>query len=296
MQWLYLPVFMIYRVLLFLYILVWLILHIYTRRNEFGPHWLIFITDLGYSLLTITMGLMAILCVVYGIVYYTRRAQLLRFFPKKDFPLTRVYKQDNIPWYVKIVWLMYTMSSATAILVFAGYYIFVYEPCDGDSGSTDGMNVTSNGGSGDMQETNCSVLDAETIHVHGVNVLVVLLDLFVSRMPYQFLHFCYATLFSFLYAIFSLIYFGAGGTNHLGRPYIYSSLDYGNSPGTAAGLAIVLVVVCIPLHLLLFLLAWLRDVIFTRIGCCFRDIKQSPFRESFDAQMDENGAEELTKV
>ena len=106
-----------------------------------------------------------------------------------------------------------------------------------------------------------------------------LIDLFVSRIPFHFLHFFYPVSFSGSYIIFTLIYWGAGGTNHNGRPYVYSTLDYGSDPVSAI-LAIVVIVAPMVLHLVLFLVAWLRDVIYVRVGCCFCDVKELPYGDS----------------
>ncbi len=309
-QWLYLPVFMVYRVLVFFYLLIWLILHIYARHDEFGPHWPIFLSNLGFALLTISMGSLAILCVAYGIVYYTKRERLVCYLPKKDFPLARVYKQDNIGWYVKIIWCLYIVANASAILIFLGYWLFVYSPCDDDdngemggagtASEMSGDNASSNGSaSGEMavKET-CSGLDAPAIHLHGINVLIVFIDLLLSRIPYQLLHTLYATIFAIVYVIFTIIYFAAGGTSHLGDPYIYGALDYGNDLPLAILFVVVIAVGCIPIYLGLFLLAWLRDVIVTRIGCCFRDVRRHPFRESREGT-NHNGdivIDEISKV
>lgn len=309
MQWLPLPLFAIYRVLLFVYVLIWLILHIVTRADVFGPRWLIFITDLSYALLFFATGSMAILCIVYTMLHYTSGQKLLKYIPKRDFPMVRVYKQDNIPWPVKVVWLLYIIATTSAVLVFIGYWSFVYRPCSG--GSSGSMSMASGSGSmpmgngsvsmpmgnGSVSSSSSCAIDIHTIQLHGINVVLVLIDLAVSRMPYQFLHILYPSLFTLLYVIFSLIYWGAGGTNHRGDTFIYSALDYG-SRSTAFGLAIILIIAPAALYVILFLLAWLRDVVYIHIGCCFRDVKELAYRDSEGGGSREvNGvAEEVTKV
>ena len=313
-QWIPLPLFLIYRVFLAVYLLVWLALHIYARHEGSGVRWLIFISNLGYALLAISMTSVAILCVTYGIVYYTKRSILVKYLPKKDFPLARVYKQDNIPWFVKIVWILYFVANSSALLIFFGYWVFIYQPCSGDdsskeaaggaassSGSGDaGMGDLALNGSGDASgEEACSNLDVYAVQIHLINVIIILLDLFLSRIPYQFLHLLYSTLFALVFIIFTLIYFGARGTNPAGDPYIYSTLNYGEETGTSIFYAIVIILSCIAFHIFYFLLAWLRDAIYKRIGCCFRDIQRHPFRESSD-EVDRNGigddGAEMTKV
>lgn len=301
-SWLPLPIFATYRVILAIYVLVWLILHILARREEFGPLWLIFLTNLSYALLSITTTSLAMLCVVYTIIHYWNKDRLLKFIPKMDFPVVRVYKkQDNIPWYVKLIWLLYISACSAAFLVFIGYWGFLYSPCD-ESGSGDGDNDnnttmgTDDDGSGGSGEESCSTLDVHTIQVHGINIVIVFLDMILSRIPYQFFHFVHSAIFTMLYVIFSLVYWGAGGENHEGDPFIYSTLDYGERPvsGVFAVLAILSPMLT---FIILFLLASLRDMVSVHIGCCFRDIKKLPYRDnSGSSGMSDEDLEDITKV
>ena len=278
---------MIYRILLFLYIFIWLILHIVARKDTFGPHWLIFISDLSYALLMVSTGSIALLCFVYMIVYYKKKHILLKFIPRKDFPVVRIYKQDNIPWYVKIIWMLYIISKSVSFLVFLGYWVLIFPECGkNNSSSSGGSNNTTDANtsfaSGDAmmattESTGSDCIDVYTIQIHGVNFFLVVLDIFLSRVPYQFLHFFYPVIFSFTYIIFSIIYWAAGGKNHNGRPYIYSSLNYPSA--SAFGYAIALIIAPIVTYLILFLLTWLRDVIYKCCSCCFRDIKELPYRD-----------------
>lgn len=84
-------------------------------------------------------------------------------------------------------------------------------------------------------------------------------DVCISRVPFQLFHFFYTSILTFLYLVFTLIYWGAhNGTN---SGVIYSILDYGNY--TYAGLyAVVMVALPILLYLALFGIAVLRDVIY----------------------------------
>lgn len=239
------------------------------------------------------------LCVTYTIVHYWSKDRLLKYIPKMDFPLVRIYKkQDNIPWYVKIIWLLYIVACSTAFLVFFGYWVFIYSPCEGGSGDNDNNTMeTDEGGSGGQSQEFCSFLDVHTIQVHGINVVIVFLDLALSRIPYQFLHFVHSALFTTLYIIFSLVYWGAGGENHNGDPFIYRDLDYGGRP-ISGFFAFVLILAPMLTFIILSLLSLLRDSVSLHIGCCFRDVKKLPYRD--DAGNGLNGmsddSEDMTKV
>lgn len=249
-------------------------------------------------------GAVAILSVVYTVAHYTNREHLRKYTPKKDFPVVRIYKQDNTPCAVKLVWWIYISATANAFMVFLGYWGFIYSACEDSGGDGVGMNANSSNstsgmgsgmGSNDSDLADCSVLDVHAIQVHGINLFLVILDLLISRIPYQFLHLFYPSIFSTAYIIFSLIYWGVGGTNHTGQPYIYPTLDYSSNP-LAAFYAVVIIVAPMVLHLLLFLLAWLRDVIYMRIGCCFRDVKELPYQDAEGRDMNGVTSEEMTKV
>ena len=315
-QWLPLPLFLIFRILLFFYALSWLVLHIAARADTNGVRWLIFFSDLGYAILVLSTFLTALLTLVYTVIYYSRNKDRFAYsIPKKDFPVVRIYKQDNIAWYVKITWFFYIMANSIAMLVFIGYWGFLFGSCtDASSGNSssvvngtsgdgggDTNSISSNEGSGvdNNNSTNCtpSELDVYTIHLHGVNVILVLLDLIFSRVPYQFFHLFYPSLFTLAYVIFTLIYWAIGGTNPDGNNYIYSSLDYSRT--LTFGFAVALVFAPIVPHIILFLLAWLRDTIITHIGCCFRDVRKYPYRENLRDEKDPDeleASEEVTKM
>ena len=96
-------------------------------------------------------------------------------------------------------------------------------------------------------------VDPADVHTHGVNAAIALIDIIFSGVPVRILHFIYPVLFGITYSVFSGIYFAAGGTNARGDPFIYSVLDYGNSPGSAAGWVLAISLVVLPIvNLLLF--------------------------------------------
>jgi len=74
-------------------------------------------------------------------------------------------------------------------------------------------------------------VDGINANTHLTNGLIALVDLWVSGTPVQILHFIYLQAFGVAYAVFTGIYYVAGGTNIGGQPYVYPVLDYEN--GTA---------------------------------------------------------------
>ena len=178
-----------------------------------------------------------------------------------------------------------------AVLIFLGFWVLVFEPCSSEStqmNSTEGgngteeMNMTEGNTASDLEEV-CSGPDVYTLHIHLVNVLIVLLDLCISRIPIQFFHIFYVALFTLPYALFTIIYWGAGGTDSEGNSYIYSALNYEESRISTL-LAFALIPGGFLTFLIIFLLAWLRDAVYYHIRFCFRDVHNLPYQEEIEIQ------------
>ena len=272
-----LPVFVGYRIVWFLYILAWLIatLIFQAPAGRDGARWLIWLTNQSYILLVLGTGAITTLTVVYTIVHYTDRQKLQRFHPQPATTLHAILRQDNIQWYMKICWFLYIVGASMAMVVVVGYWGFVF-----DYNCVPSMTANST--------VNCLVADVYSIHLHAINGVLVILDLYLSRFPYQLFHTFYPSIFTILWVIFSAIYFAAGGTNPLDEgPYIYPVLDYGTNPGAAVGFAIVLIIGPVIAFIGLFVLAWIRDAIYSRISCCFRE---------FHKEMSDSESQELEVV
>ena len=96
-------------------------------------------------------------------------------------------------------------------------------------------------------------VDGVNVHTHLLNAIIALVDVIFSGVPVRILHFIYPIMFAAVYGVFTGIYFAADGTNAMGDPYIYPVLDYGDSPGSAAGWVLAVVLVMMPIiNLLMF--------------------------------------------
>ena len=91
-------------------------------------------------------------------------------------------------------------------------------------------------------------------NTHGINGLVVLLDLFITAHPVRILHIIHSLTFGVIFLIFSVIYTLSGGTNGSGKPYIYVFFDWKEDPGMAVvhslvfcvfGVILAWVVICV---------------------------------------------------
>lgn len=74
-------------------------------------------------------------------------------------------------------------------------------------------------------------LNALNILVHGVNSCVVVLEIIITSHPFHCVHGLYGAAAGMCYGVFSAVYWAAGGTDRVGKPAIYSALDW-RKPGT----------------------------------------------------------------
>ena len=88
---------------------------------------------------------------------------------------------------------------------------------------------------------------ARSINSHALNSFIVLADLLLSRAPMRVHHFLYTFLFVLAYVIFTVVYWAAGGQNHLGQDFTYPLLNYSEHPGRAALVMLVVMFVGTPL-------------------------------------------------
>ena len=265
--------FVVYRLFLFVYLTGWMVALAVDRRDMVGVRWLIFVTNWTLLLLS-SSTLLASLVTLFYAAFCSRP----RDSQTKTSDDESLYRQDNINWVLKIFWFIYISSHTAMIMIFFGFWIAVYEPCeDNDDGLGEAVarnaSSSSSGFVEDELEPSCGA-DALSIHAHGVTAAIVFLDVILGLVPFQALHALYPSAFTTTYIIFSAIYFAAGGTNELGEPFIYSILDYGDHPGRATFGALLLIFVPIAVYILLFLVAYARDRVYWWINvnrpnyCC----------------------------
>jgi hypothetical protein len=112
-------------------------------------------------------------------------------------------------------------------------------------------------------------VDAITLNCHGLNSIIVLIDLVLSSVPVRLFHCVYPAALGVLYVIFSLVYWSLD--KYFNVLYI-GILDW-NDPGTASGISALLILVVVPLiQLFLFGISLLRDAIH---DCCSRKVESS---------------------
>ena len=218
-----------------------------------GGHFFTYLTYQSYIILTAGFLWRAAISVVYTACYYGSSKKLEWLFPPS---FNRLYSKDNARWYLKISWFIHTTSTVLAVGVALSYWAFLCPGSKSTSGSS--QNIAVNNATNLTQAMSCQ-RTATNLHVHGINAVMAFLDVWMSRVPFQLYHFFYTSILTFLYLIFTLIYWGANHRTKSG--VIYSILDYG-SYEYAALFAVVLIMLPILIYLALFGIVVLRDMIF----------------------------------
>jgi len=91
----------------------------------------------------------------------------------------------------------------------------------------------------------------QNVFVHGLNSVIVLVDVFISARPWRFHHVYMPVTFGLTYLTFSIVYYYAGGTDAAGNAYIYPILDW-SDPGPTVGYVFLCVVAVVLIHAVLF--------------------------------------------
>jgi len=134
---------------------------------------------------------------------------------------------SELRWFHKFVWIFHEVAFSFALYITVAFWSFL--------------------------DRNTSAL---SVNVHAMNLVIMVLDLFISNIPIRILHFYHASLGGVVYTIFSLILHWAGYTSD--RP-IYPILDWSGRTGLAIGLALITIIIALPIaHLIGFGLYNLR--------------------------------------
>ncbi|XP_071529756.1 protein rolling stone-like isoform X2 [Panulirus ornatus] len=103
---------------------------------------------------------------------------------------------------LKVLWALQNIVFLPALLITAAYWTVIYDPANP-----------------------VTALNAE---VHIINSVYVIIDLWVVASPLRILHFYIPLCFLFVYLVFTLVYWAAGGTTPEGETAIYSIVDWDN--------------------------------------------------------------------
>ncbi|XP_071804654.1 uncharacterized protein [Asterias amurensis] len=259
----------IYRLFLAIYMTVWLIIILvawgeppYYSQADSKAKWLIYVSNWSFLVL-----IMYLITFAIGNIYYHFKNGCrstsdgvdpemgeenpegipMGTKPSGGHPAEypSVSPPSPVPWYFKFAWFLQSMAFTSGLFVALNFYILVFNP------ATD-------------------TLSAYNFHVHGVNLIIIVIDILLVATPMRVLHAIYPMTMAFIFFIFTLIYQKAGGLNEFGGTAIYQNyLDWGAAPTTSAVVMMLTVFVAGPiLHLIWYALYRIRLAVSKRCGCC----------------------------
>jgi len=228
-----------YRILATVYAVIWLIAYVINRSvsKERGGKTFIFLSTWAYITFTITLILITIISCKYYIGEWQSRRNYKLHSPSTNMSTFMDYIV------VKISWLLYTITITTTFIITVGYYTTVDPDFDD--------------------------FDVYSLHIHGINLIIMIIDLVMARIPVMLLHFYAPMVYSLVYLVFTGIYAASGGTDHKERDYIYAPLDYQNELGSSIGWAILLLLLTLIVHCIFTVILLVRDYIAMKYNCCW---------------------------
>jgi len=185
-------------------------------RSWHQGYWFIALTDWSFMLET---------CYLWSVTHVTVRAMCRIQEAAKQHPEGGSPAPERLPWYVSLVWLLWSTVMPACMLVTVVFWTVL------DS-FWDAKQVT-----------------WSTLCVHLFNTLLLLLELFVSRNVFYLKHVGALYAYGFAYLFWSLIDFWAKigngvGCNNYANPHdcpIYSVLDWHRTPRTLMWVVAILI-------------------------------------------------------
>lgn len=135
----------------------------------------------------------------------------------------------------RLYWVLYTVTSSTAICVTIIYWSTIYDP-------------------------KIHVKDPLNFMLHLFNTVLMLLDLIIVGVPIRVEHFWWPLVCGVIYILFTVIYYHAGGLDKHGDHYIYKILDW-KRPGRTVLMCIGTLLFLTTVHCLLCSMARLRTYV-----------------------------------
>lgn len=240
----------VYRCIFAGYCLGWIISSgFYPANGE--EKWFIYLTNWGFTFVTLYFIWATVLCFLHhfgatnNVASMQMRAAVthdndVEGGDSRDASMDGL-EQPVVPmsWYHKGLWFIFNLAANAAILITLLYWTLIF------GGKTSGLDVTT----------------------HLINSVVIVADLMLSTIPVRILHVFHALILGVLYIVLTVIFWAVDGTNARGEPYIYSYIDYSETPGFSIGLMVGFVLLGQPLvQALLFGLYKLRCFLGLKCG------------------------------
>ncbi|KAH8328033.1 hypothetical protein KR067_003169 [Drosophila pandora] len=182
----------------------------------------------------------------WGLLFCTVQAWLAAWIvtqgmmvEREDFEIVRQAKKSRLH---HLYWVLYTCATVYAFIVTMCYWLLVHNP-------------------------EIHKIDALNIMVHVLNSIIMLIDLAIVGHPIKMSHAYFTTGIGLAYAIFTGIYFLAGGTDRKNQTAIYPMMDW-TKPGKAIIVTACAIIFTFFVHFCCYLLYRGRVWLFTKL--CIR--------------------------
>jgi hypothetical protein len=142
-----------------------------------------------------------------------------------DKPMGYCCPHNALQWFEFIHWILFALASESALAITILYWALF-------------------GGVASISYLN--------IFTHLINSIVILIDMWITRLPVRIYHMVYCILFGAAYTLFTGLYYAGGGRTAFNTTFIYPVLDYDENPGLAVGMGFISSFLLAPLIHLFF--------------------------------------------
>jgi len=185
-----------YRFLTLMYMIAWLIFESTQKRYKYFGQYFIYLTNL--QVLQITLYFI----ISFAVLCYAKFSGSIE---------KRIMQTEaEARWYEKIVFLFQSISFNISLTTCVLFWMMLAPTAKPDY-----------------------LQSPLNVHEHGITFLLLIIDVFVIRLPCRYLHFIYTILWALLYLVLTLILHATKVDSE-----VYSFLDWVNNPGLAAGLGV----------------------------------------------------------
>lgn len=251
-KWTHQVFYMIYRWLVAIYFLLWLVISVAHAADSIKFKYLIFLTHWGFLVWNAYLVLAAL---TVTIAYFRdnwssqqqQKHQLAKFLdPERSShhhnhhgcnscrPVALYSPSPLVLWLAcRLQWPFFLVGGEYAVVISVLYWVFY-----GNS-------------PGHQQHNLCSM---DSLNLHAINGIFAVLDLWLSGVPVRVYHALYSISFGCAYVLFTGVYYAADGRDSQGNRFIYPFLDYSSNPRAAAALALSCAVLFVgAVHFIFFL-------------------------------------------
>ncbi|XP_077285425.1 protein rolling stone-like [Arctopsyche grandis] len=227
--------FLAYRVIIALVVLGVLAWSMITYWNS--GKWFIYLTHWTFLALSLEICIGAILV----LRAYRKETSLIQHHSLTD-------HSNMMPISYKLYWMIYNMVLPNVFSVSIVYWILVYNPENKTLDGPKSLNYM----------------------MHAGNSVVAFLELVFAGLPFRVQHVVHPLAFEAIYMSFNFIYCSLGGTDPLGKPWVYEQLNWRDVKKTSL-MIFLRVLLLLMLHILIVILTGIRS----RMARWFRDDQKS---------------------